>query len=389
MKYLFINSVMGVGSTGKIAAEQCRKLMAQGHTCAAAYGRQIAHCDDLTTYRIGTDLDFKLHGIKTRLLDAHGFGSAGATKKFLRWAEEFDPDVLWLHNIHGYYLNVELLFKWIKSRPQMQVRWTLHDCWSFTGHCAYFDFAGCDRWKTGCHDCPQKAAYPATKGKDASPGNYRKKQELFTGVPHMTLITPSRWLAELVKESFLKEYPVEVVYNTINTDIFHPTASDFRQKHGLEGKKVILGVANIWEKRKGLEDFLALSRMADDTCSFVLVGRVPEGSPAIPEQILCISRTDSPQELAQIYTAADVLVNPTYEDNYPTVNLEALACGTPVITYRTGGSPESVDDSCGAVVEKSPEARWEAVKHADCAEEACLRRSAALNSGHFGEPDGR
>lgn len=381
MKVLFINSVAGIGSTGRIAADQCRELMAQGHECALAYGRDKANCDDISTICIGTPMDFQLHGVMSRLLDNHGFASGCATRKFLNWASEYDPDVLWLHNIHGYYLNIDLLFQWIKSRPQMKVKWTLHDCWSFTGHCAYFDFAGCDRWMTGCYDCPQKKAYPASMLLDNSKRNFTKKQALFTGVKDLTLITPSKWLADLVKKSFLKEYPVEVVYNTINTDIFKPTESNFRGDNGLENKKIILSVASIWENRKGLQDILALASMADENWHIVLVGTIPNYRDLeIPENVLVIPRTNSPQELAAIYTAADVLVNPTYEDNYPTVNLEALACGTPVITYCTGGSPESLDETCGAVVERNPAVLWTAVKHANYEKEACLLRSMHLNA---------
>lgn len=381
MKVLFINSVAGIGSTGTIAADQCRTLLAQGHECVLAYGRDKANCDDIPTRCIGTALDYKLHGMATRLLDIHGFASHRATRQFLAWASEFDPDVLWLHNIHGYYLNIELLFRWIKSRPQMKVKWTLHDCWAFTGHCAYFDFAGCDRWMTGCHDCPQKNGYPASKLLDNSKRNFAKKRELFTGVKDMTLITPSKWLAGLLEKSFLKEYPVEVVYNTINTDIFKPTESEFRRENGLENKKIILGVASIWEKRKGLQDILTLAGMADENWHIVLVGTIPDLQDLkIPENVLLIPRTNSPRELAAIYTAADILVNPTYEDNYPTVNLESLACGTPVITYRTGGSPESLDETCGAVVEQHPAALWAAVKNANYEKEACLHRSMHLNA---------
>lgn len=383
MKYLFINSVAGVGSTGKIAAELCRQLTAKGHRCVLAYGREKANCDDLETYRIGSEVDYKIHGLKTRLFDTHGFGSKAATRTFLKWAEEYDPDVLWLHNIHGYYLNVELLFDWIKSRPDMYVKWTLHDCWPFTGHCAYFDYANCDRWKIQCYDCPQKKAYPASALLDNSRKNYKIKAQLFTGVKNMTLITPSQWLANLVKQSFLKEYPVEVVYNKINTDIFKPTDSNFRKENGFEGKKMVLGVANIWEKRKGLDDLITLSKLMDDSYCLVLVGKIPEENRTLPENILFIPRTNSPQELAALYTAADVFVNPTHEDNYPTVNLESLACGTPVITYRTGGSPECLDETCGLVVDCNPESLWNALQHMDFSRDDCLRRSKELNCVDF------
>ena len=343
MKYLFINSVAGCGSTGRIAAEKCRELMAQGHECVLAYGRDMANCEGLPTVRIGSELDYQIHGVMNRVLDNQGFGSKGATRRFLRWVREYDPDVIWLHNIHGYYIHIGLLFEYLRTSGK-KIFWTLHDCWTMTGHCAYFDFAGCEKWKTGCHDCPQKKSYPASLVLDNSRWNYEKKRALFTGIPNVTLITPSRWLAELVKQSYLREYPVEVVYNTINTDIFKPTPGDFRKKHGLEGKRVILGVANVWDERKGLRDILKLAGQLNDGCHIVLVGLSPEQAKELPGNILAIPRTNSARELAQIYTAADVLINPTYEDNFPTVNLEARACGTRVVSYDTGGCRETLGE---------------------------------------------
>lgn len=341
MKYLFINSVAGCGSTGRIAAEKCRELMAQGQECRLAFGRDKANCDDIPTIQIGTPMDYKLHGVMSRCLDNHGFGSKAATRRFLELVKEYDPDVIWLHNIHGYYIHIGELFAYLKGCGKT-IYWTLHDCWSFTGHCAYFDFVGCDRWKTGCHNCPQKKSYPASLLLDNSRANFEKKRELFTGIPNLTLITPSQWLADLVKQSFLKEYPVQVVYNTINTEVFKPTPSDFRKKHGLENKKIVLGVANVWEERKGLKDFVALSEMLEESYKIVLVGLTQEQSRLLPENILALPRTNSMQELAGIYSAADVFANPTYEENYPTVNLEARACGTRVVCYDAGGSKETL-----------------------------------------------
>ena len=341
MRYLFINSVAGVGSTGRIAADKCRELMAQGHECLLAYGREKANCDDVPTVQIGTPMDYKLHGLRTRLLDDHGFGSRKATEQFLSEVRKWDPDVIWLHNVHGYYIHIGLLFDYLRSCGK-QIFWTLHDCWSFTGHCAYFDFAGCDRWKTGCHSCPQKHTYPASLLRDGSASNYRIKRRIFTGIPDLTIVTPSRWLANLVRESILGEYPVEVVYNTINTDIFKPSVSDFRVCHGLEGKKVILGVAGVWEERKGMRDFVKLSGMLPEDCKIVLVGVTPDLARNLPEEILALPKTGSAKELAEIYSAADVFVNPTYEDNLPTVNLEARACGARIVCYDTGGCAETL-----------------------------------------------
>ena len=178
----------------------------------------------------------------------------------------------------------------------------------------------------------------------------------------MTLITPSRWLADRVKDSFLREYSVEVVYNTINTDVFKPTPSDFRQKHGLESKKIVLGVASVWEERKGLKDFVKLASMLDEKYKIVLVGLNEEDRKRIPDTILGLPRTNSARELAEVYTAADVLVNPTYEDNYPTVNLEARACGTRVISYDSGGSPETLGEGDVAVPKGNVECLFEMIQ---------------------------
>lgn len=356
MKYLFINSVCGIGSTGRICTDLAKKLEADGHDVKIAYGRSNVIPDQLRKYavRIGNDFDVKIHGLESRLFDNHGLASKHATKKFLQWADKYDPDLLWLHNLHGYYINYELLFDWIKSRPNMQVKWTLHDCWAFTGHCSHFTVAKCEQWKTHCSYCPQTHRYPACYGKGAASQNFDRKREAFTEVKNMAVITPSQWLADLVKQSFLKEYPVEVHYNTIDTTVFKPTSSDFREIYELVGKTIVLGVANGWGERKGLYDFYKLADMLDDHYAIVLVGLSEKQIKELPKNILGIRRTNSPEELAAIYTAADVFFNPTYEDNYPTVNLEAEACGTRVVTYDTGGcretihSPESVVIPVGA-----------------------------------------
>lgn len=341
MKYLFINVLAGSGSTGRIAAEQCRELQRQGHQCVLAYGRGKAMCPDVETYLIGSPWNVRLHGLRSRFLDDVGAGSRAATRQFLKWVGEFDPDVIWLHNLHGYYINLELLFGYLRSCGK-EIHWTLHDCWAFTGHCAYYDFAKCHRWKTGCHDCPEKHAYPKSMLRDNSAGNYIWKKSLFTGIENLRVRVPSNWLKSQTEESFLREYPVEVVYNTVDREIFQPTSSDLRRKYALEEKKVLLGVANVWDMRKGLKDFVALEKLLGSNYQIVLIGLSPKQLKELPKSILGLPRTDSVQQLAEWYSAADVYVNLTYEDNYPTTNLEAQACGTPCITYRTGGSVESV-----------------------------------------------
>ncbi len=341
MKILLINSVCGIRSTGRICTDLAEGYEKEGHEVKIAYGREsVPEKYQKYAIRIGTELGVRFSALHTRMTDKHGFSNVHATKKFLEWAEEYQPDLLWLHNLHGYYINIELLFAWIKKHPDMQVKWTLHDCWAFTGHCSYFTMAECDQWKTHCMHCVQSNRYPVSYT-DHCQGNFDRKKAAFCGVKNMILITPSKWLAGLVKESFLSEYPVEVHYNTIDTNVFKPTPSNFRERYGLQNKKIVLGVASVWDERKGLNDFYKLSEMLDERFIIVLVGLTSKQLKTLPRKIIGITRTNNVKELAEIYTAADVFVNPTYEDNYPTVNLEAQACGTPVITYDTGGSPES------------------------------------------------
>lgn len=343
MKVLLINSVCGIRSTGRIVTDLAEQYMAKGHECKIAYGREaLPEKYQAISYRIGSEMQVKINALKARLLDNEGLNAQKETRAFLAWAENYNPDLLWLHNIHGYYLNFELLFDWIKSRPQMEVRWTLHDCWAFTGHCAHFSYVSCNKWKGGCETCPQTAEYPKSMFRDHSFENYNRKKKAFCGVHHMTLITPSGWLADLVGESFLKDYPVEVVHNTIDRSVFRPTQGDFREKHALMDKKILLGVASAWSERKGLSDFIKLSAMLDESYVLVLVGLSRKQRATLPSSMIGIERTDSKEALAHLYTTADVFVNLTYEDTYPTVNLEAQACGTPCLTYRTGGSVESV-----------------------------------------------
>jgi len=343
MRVLLVNVGLCNGSTGKICINIAEHMERKGHTCKIAYGRKCIVSEQYKKYavRIGNNFDVYWHGLMTRLFDKHGLASVSATKKFLEWADEYNPDMLWLHNIHGYYINYELLFAWIKSRPNMQVRWTLHDCWAFTGHCSHYTLARCQKWKSGCYSCVNKKLYPNSFLKDNSEDNFARKKQAFCGVKNMLLITPSKWLADEVKQSFLKDYPVVVYNNKIDRNVFKPTSSDFREKYGLVGKKVVLGVASVWGKSKGYDDFLQLRNILDDRYVVVMVGVSKGQMKQLPRGIIGIQRTSNQVELAQIYTTSDVFVNFTYEDNYPTVNLEAVACETPVITYDSGGSGES------------------------------------------------
>lgn len=300
-------------------------------------------------YFMNDNLGVKLHVIYTRITDKTGFGSTSSTKKLLHWLDKIKPDIIHLHCIHGYFINISLLFNYIKEK-NIKVIWTQHDCWAFTGHCAYFEACGCEKWKTGCYDCEQLMTYPASRFRDNSKWNWEEKKVLFTGA-NLTIVTPCIWLSKLVKKSFLGEYPIHVIYNGIDTNIFKPTNSDFKKNNKIENKKMILGVASEWTERKGLKDFIKLNEMVDKKrYAFVLVGVSKSQAKNLPKDIIVLSRTNNVKKLVELYSAADVYFNPTYEDNFPTTNLEAIACGTPVITYNTGGSPEFVDSR--AVVQK-------------------------------------
>lgn len=360
MKYLFISEVAGTGSTGRIAAEQCRTLMAQGHQCLLAYGRFHNGCPDVPTYRIGSKAGVCLHALQARLLDDAGFGSRAATRRFLKRVREYDPDVIWLHNVHGYYVHIGLLFDYLHTCGK-EIHWMLHDCWAFTGHCAYFDYCGCDRWKTGCHDCPEKKKYPASLLLDNSRRNYREKKRLFTGIPNLSLTVPSQWLADRVAGSFLKEYPVEVVPNRVNREVFRPTPGDFRERYGLTDRKIVLGVANVWDARKGLSDFVALSRMLDSCFRIVLIGLSPKQIKSLPGEILGLPRTHSARELAEAYTAADVFVNPSVEETFGITSLEAACCGTPAIVYKGTACEEAARQFDGIAVERGTENLYRAI----------------------------
>ena len=344
MKVLMINSVCGVKSTGRIATDLADMLTEQGHIVKIAYGREsVPEKYNKYAVKIGTDWDVRLHGAMARVFDNAGFGSRKATLKFIDFIKEFAPDIIHLHNLHGYYINVEILFEFLKEYNKPVV-WTLHDCWAFTGHCSYFDLHKCYKWQTECSKCPQKKEYPASLLLDNSRKNYIHKKKAFQGVNKLVVVTPSQWLAGLVKESFLQNYETRVINNGVDLTLFKPTDGDFRKRYNLEDKIIVLGVASAWGARKGLVDFIELRKLLDDRYEIVMVGVTEEDKNILTKGMLGITRTDSVKELAEIYTASDIFVNLTYEDNYPTVNLEAQACGTPVLTYRTGGSVESVPE---------------------------------------------
>lgn len=345
MKLLQINVTANWGSTGKIAEDIGNLAISAGWESWIAYGRGNPKSNS-NLIRIGNDWDMRLHAIESRLFDNHGLASRRTTKKFIEKIEEISPDIIHLHNIHGYYLNYPLLFEFLKKWGG-PVIWTLHDCWPFTGHCAYYDYAKCDRWLKGCHDCPQLKSYPASILTDRSRKNYSDKKKSFLNHPNITFVPVSDWLRVELSKSFLHDYPAITIHNGIDTDIFHPV----EQKKTDSDKYVILGVASVWDKRKGLEEFVRLRTKLSEDYLIILVGLSNDQISTLPDGITGIRRTENVEQLVALYNMADVFVNPTLEDNFPTTNLEALACGTPVITYKTGGSPEAIDKTTGFVVD--------------------------------------
>ncbi len=328
---------------------------------------------------IGNTIANNIHRYLSLITDLQECGSIIPTLLFIRKIKKIDPDIIHLHDILGQFLNLDILFAYLK-KSNKPVVWTFHDCWAITGRCIYFDAIGCNRWKTGCGNCPQIKYAPGTWFFDLSAWNFKRKKKLFTSLNNLTIVTPSKWLKDLVYESFLGSYNTIVINNGINLDIFKPTTGDFYQKIRNLNKKIVLGVASSWSPRKGLDVFLQMDKELPDDFSIVLVGidasRLPN-----TKRITPIKLTKNPQELAEIYSAATVFANPTTEDNFPTVNLESLACGTPIVTYQTGGSPESIDENTGLVVEKNNVAQFisavieVANNDKDFYQSNCLKRS--------------
>lgn len=347
MRYVQINAYSN-GWADSIIFSKHRELMARGHESWVFWARG-EHEQDEHMRKIASYPEVCLDVLQTRVDGKAGFHSKGVTRRLLARLDKIDPDVVHLHILLGYYINVEMLFEWL-AKHRCKVVWTLHDCWAFTGHCIYFTYVKCMQWRSHCAastSCSQKRTYPETYlGGDRSVRwCFEQKRRLFTMLPadRMELITPSQWLADLVGQSFLAKYPVRVVHNTVNTEVFKPTPSDFRERYGIGHRFMVLGVASKWSERKGLGDFVRLARELDiNRFAVVIVGLSGKQAGRLQDTLIALQRTGSAEELAGAYTAADVFFNPTLEDNYPTVNLEAEACGTPVITYDTGGCRETV-----------------------------------------------
>ena len=386
MRIFQLNTFCGVKSTGRITTEIAKLVETSGGECKIGFGADMAP-DELSRFamRIGTPVERKAHGALRKLLDGEGYGSTLGTRRLIGQMRAFRPELVHLHNLHGCYLNLRLLFGYLKDAG-LPVVWTLHDCWPFTGHCAYFDYAGCDRWQTRCHDCPQQRGYPVCIGLDGSARNFQHKKRLFTALSNLTFVVPCEWMKQPLGRSFLSGYPVRVIPNGVNREIFHPVENDVRARYSIGERKLVLAAASEWDERKGLRYLVESARRLGEGYRFAVIGLSEAQVEALPEGMTGLTHTESPAELAAWYSAADCFANPTMEDNMPMVNLEALACGTPVAVFRTGGCPEAVDGSCGAVVEQADvpafsDAIARLCERRNEMREGCLRRAARFDSG--------
>ena len=341
-----INTVYNRGSTGKIAYQIQRECTKQGIDNVVAY-RYDEGGGNKGTYCISTWLDCHMHNRIAKYTHRIGHYSKMRTARFIRYLEQTKPDVIHIHNLHGAYINVKMLFDYIE-RHGIKVLWTFHDCWPFTGFCPYFEVAGCNEWQTGCKNC----CYGKTiLNKHSAERNLREKQRMVENVD-LTIVTPSYWLANIVKQTFYSRFGICVVPNGIDLSVFRPRKSDFRKQYRIpDSKYILLGVAADWGVRKGLDVFIGLAdRLNSEIFQIILVGTTSAVDEQLPESIISIHRTNDQIELAEIYTAADLFINPTREEVLGMVNIEANACGTPVVTYDTGGSPECISQKSGIVV---------------------------------------
>lgn len=353
MKVVFINTVYNLGSTGRIVADLKHILESNKDEAIVAFGR--GYSDEANTYCISNRIDLYGHALLTRLTDKTGFYSAISTKRLIKLIKETQPDIIHLHNIHGYYLHVEKLFQFLKEYGKPVV-WTIHDCWPFTGHCVYFEAFGvyekCERWKSQCEKCDRLAEYPRGMV-DSSKWNYMHKKKAFTSLDNVTIVTVSNWLKHQVEQSFLKVYPVETIYNGLDSSKFKcRMTSELRTKYNLQDKKIILGVASTWSTLKGISDFVKLSERLDERYQIVLLGIDEKNQKDLPSKILALPRTESIDELVDWYNQADVYFNASRAETFGMTVIEALACGTPVVSYDICAMREIMDEGTGYLVEK-------------------------------------
>lgn len=349
MKTIVEINGINYGSTGRIAlniAKEARKEGFKVYTCFrnSREGKKHPNEDQLL---IGNWLDKVISERLSYIFGLNGYFCTINTASFLKELDRIKPDLIHIHSLCDNYLNVDMLFNYI-IRKDIPVIWTFHDGWPFTGRCAQ---NRCSKWQEGCGDCPHKDYYPGTLFLDNSRQVLKKRSALYGRLKDLTIVTPSKWLKDLVKLShFRDKYPVRVINNGIDLNIFKPTDSDFRKEHNLIDRFIVLGLAYYWDDSKGLDVFIDLAKRLPEKYQIVLVGTNDEVDKLLPDNIISIHRTHTQEELVKIYSCSDVFVNPTRDENYPTVNMEAIACGLPVLTFDTGGCAEIISDKTGSAV---------------------------------------
>lgn len=348
-RLLIINVALNWGSTGRIVEGIGTLAQKQGWEVVVAHGARYKNLSYLLSIQVSSKVCEWVHFIESSLFDAQGLGSRCDTKRFLKELDDIKPDLVHIHNIHGCFINYPLLFNYLKGH-NIPVVWTLHDCWSMTGHCTHFMRTDCQKWQTGCNHCPQKRTFPKTYLLDRSERNYSLKKGLFTSMPVMHITTVSNWLKGIAEASYLKKYPVTVVPNGIKTDVFVPEPSDIKEQYGLQGKKLLLAVAIGLDERKGLYDYIKLAGKLPEQFQLMLVGLTEEEQKALPKRIIGVKRTNGAKELAAYYSAADVLLSLSYEETFGLTIVEAMACGTPAIVYDNTAQPELITPETGKVV---------------------------------------
>lgn len=349
-KLLIIGSSLNYGSPGKITESLGLLAKRQGWEVYQAHGLKYSNPSQLIARPVSSNFGEMMHEAYSFLFDGHGLASTNETKKLVSWIKKVKPDVIHLHNLHGYYLNYKVLFDYL-ANVNTPIVWTLHDFWPITGHCAHFDFIGCDKWKTQCCHCPQKNAYPISFLLDRSTRNYELKKTAFTSVKNMTITPVSNWVGSLVAESFLSKYPIIPIYNGVDIEVFKPITSNLRERLGLQGKFVMVGVAAPWYPLKGMNDYFELSKRLPSEYQIIMIGLKPEQIKTLPPSIMGIEKTQNQKELAEYYSMADVVLNLSYQETFGMTTVEGMACGTPGIVYNKTASPELVDGTTGLVVE--------------------------------------
>jgi len=350
MKVMQVNAV-NYGSTGNIMNSIHDELILRGNSSMYTHGFTWTRKKSANVFITSGIMSKSFHKIISTITGAIGFFSIVPTLITINKIKAFNPDIIHLHNIHGWYINFPILFKYLERRNKPLI-WTFHDCWAFTGHCAHFEMVNCKKWQNECYNCPVYKQYPKSIF-DNSKFMFKYKSKVFPILPKLTIITPSKWLKQQVEKSFFKDKPIKVIYNGVNPQVFFPRESEFRNSHNLMDKKIILGVSLGWTNKKGLDIFIKLAKLLDESYKIVLVGTDKKTDKILPKNIISINKTSNQEELSEIYSTSDVFVNPTREEVFGLVNVEALSCGLPVITFNTGGSPETIDFKSGIVVEKN------------------------------------